>query len=152
MDKLMTTKVKQEAQSTKSNAVDYLISSGLSQHTNESEKTSLKIYLSEAQEKMVEEYCNTFGISVRTMLNSCIQYIVFLSQKQGVKVKDLKYYPKRLGSHCHELLLNSDTLTKLNNSEMTEFDEAVNYAVAGIKVLYEKNLKIKKRKDSQATT
>lgn len=129
-----------------SSAVDYLVSSGLKKRDSDVDKSLLKIYLSDIQEKKVEEYCNVFGVSVRTMLNSCIQYIIFLTHEKGVEAKDLLYYPKRLGSHCHEVILNAETLNKLKNSGLTQMEEASKYAVAGINILYDKNLNIRKTK------
>lgn len=142
----MTAKFRQESQSAEDGAVDYLISSGLNNRGSRESGTSLKIYLSESQEKKVEEYCKVFGVSVRTLLNSCIQYVIFLSERKGVEAKDLQYYPKRLGSNCHDLLLNAETLSKLKNLGVNEVEEAGKYAVAGIKVLYEKNLNIRSTK------
>ncbi|MFQ3618135.1 MAG: hypothetical protein SNJ50_15685 [Cyanobacteriota bacterium] len=145
----MTAKFQQEKQSAENGAVDYLISSGLNNRDSREGGISLKIYLSESQERKVEEYCRVFGVSVRTMLNSCIQYVIFLSEKKGVEVKDLRYYPKRLGSSCHDLLLNAETLSKLKNSGVNKVEEAGKYAVAGIKVLHEKNLNIRSKKSSK---
>ncbi|MCU0567869.1 MAG: hypothetical protein MUF49_14865 [Oculatellaceae cyanobacterium Prado106] len=145
----MKVKTHQESQpkpSKESTALDYLISIGLQNSDNNLEKTSIFVYLSEAQEKKVEEYCSVFGVSVRTMLNSCIQYVIFFSQAQGVSVEDLSYYPKRLGSRAYELSLNIDTLKKMKSAGLTELDEASKYAVAGIKVLYERTLNSAKRK------
>lgn len=144
----MKAKFQQNRETTENSAVDYLVSSGLNKRDSDSDKPLLKIYLSESQEKKVEEYCKVFGVSVRTMLNSCIHYIIFLSEKKGIEVKDLQYYPKRLGSHCHELILNTETLTKLKHSGLTELSEASKYAVAGINVLYDKNLNIRNKKTS----
>ena len=129
-----------------SSAVDYLVSSGLKKRDSDVDNPLLKNYLSEIQEKKVEEYCNVFGVSVRTMLNSCIQYIIFLTHEKGVEAKNLLYYPKRLGSHCHEVILNAETLSKLKNSGLTQMEEASKYAVAGINILYDKNLNIRKTK------
>lgn len=144
----MTPKFQQEKQAIENTAVDYLISSGLDKRDSGLNDSSLKVYLSESQEKKVEEYCKVFGVSVRTMLNSCINYIIFLSEKQGVEVKDLQYYPKSLGSSIHELILNAETLNKLNKLGVKEVEEASKYAVAGIEVLYQKNLNIRKKKSS----
>lgn len=144
----MTPKFQQEKQSLENTAVDYLISSGLDKRDSGLNDSSLKVYLSESQEKKVEEYCKVFGVSVRTMLNSCINYIIFLSEKQGVAVKDLQYYPKSLGSKIHELILNAETLNKLNKLGVKEAEDASKYAVAGIEVLYQKNLNIKKKRSS----
>ncbi|MGC9526803.1 MAG: hypothetical protein ACP5D7_14820 [Limnospira sp.] len=134
----------QEKPATENGAVDYLISSALNQRDSGLNESSLTVYLSESQQRKVEEYCKVFGVSVRTMLNSCIQYIIFLSEQKGVEVKDLQYYPKRLGSIDYDLMLNAETLSKLKKSGVEELGEACKYAIAGIKVLYEKNLKIKK--------
>jgi hypothetical protein len=144
----MTPKFQQEKQSLENTAVDYLISSGLDKRDSGLNDSSLKVYLSESQEKKVEEYCKVFGVSVRTILNSCINYIIFLSEKQGVAVKDLQYYPKSLGSKIHELILNAETLNKLNKLGVKEAEDASKYAVAGIEVLYQKNLNIKKKRSS----
>ena len=110
----MTPKFQQEKQAIENTSVDYLISSGLDKRDSGLNESSLKVYLSESQEKKVEEYCKIFGVSVRTMLNSCINYIIFLSEKKGVEVKDLQYYPESLGSSIHKLILNAETLNKLN--------------------------------------
>lgn len=61
------------------------------------------------------------------MLNSCIQYIIFLTTEKGIDAKDLLYYPKRLGSRCHEVILNMETLHKLKNSGLTQMEEASKY-------------------------
>ena len=138
----MTPKFQQEKQAIENTSVDYLISSGLDKRDSGLNESSLKVYLSESQEKKVEEYCKIFGVSVRTMLNSCINYIIFLSEKKGVEVKDLQYYPESLGSSIHKLILNAETLNKLNKLVVKEVEESSKYAVAGIEVLYDKNLNI----------
>jgi hypothetical protein len=127
-------------------AVDYMVSTGLQSVDQNIEKSSILVYLTDAQERKVEEYCNVFGVSVRTMLNSSIQYVIFFSQKKEVKVEDLSYYPKRLGSKPYELILNVDTLKKLKKTGLGHLEEASKYAVAGIKILYEKNLNIRTKR------
>jgi hypothetical protein len=144
----MTAKFLPKNQTIENGAVEYLISSGFDKRDSGLNELTLKVYLSESEEKKVEEYCRVFGVSVRTMLNSCIHYIIFLSERKGIAVKDLQYYPKRLGSNCHELILNAETLNKLKRSGVEEMGEVGKYAVAGIKVLYEKNLYIRRKSSS----
>ncbi len=141
----MTTKIYREQSARENGAVDYLVSSGLHKRDSGLNESSVKVYLSEDQKQKVEQYCDVFGVSVRTMLNSCIQYIIFFSKEKGVEAKDLQYYPKRLGSIGYDLLLNAETLSKLKDSGVQEVEEAAKYAVAGIKVLYEKNLNLRKK-------
>lgn len=140
----MTAKFQKEDRAMKNVSMEYLVSSGLDKRDSGLDDSSLKIYLSESQEQKVEEYCKVLGISVRTMLNSSIQYIIFLSKQKGVEAKELKDYPKRLGSICHNLMLNTETITKLKESGVEEIEEASKYAVAGIKVLYGNNFSVKK--------
>ncbi|MCD8488240.1 MAG: hypothetical protein LRZ84_16250 [Desertifilum sp.] len=140
----MTSKI-QNTKQVSGISLDYLVSSGLDKRESQIKDLPLKVYLSDSQEKKVEEYCKVFGVSVRTMLNSCINYIIFLADKKGIEVKDLQYYPKRLGTNCHDLILNTETVTKLRNSGVNELEEAGKYAIAGIKVLYEKNLDVRSK-------
>ena len=144
----MTAKFYQEKPKIEEGAVEYLISAGLNKRDSDISQSSLKVYLSESQERKVEEYCQVFGVSVRTMLNSCIQYIIFFSEQKGVDAKDLQYYPKRLGSIGYDLIVNAETLSKLTESGVQEVEEIAKYAVAGIKVLYEKNLNVRKKSSS----
>ena len=141
----MATKIQKEEQFKENAAIEYLVSSGLDRRDSKLDNSSLEIYLSESQEQKVEKYCNVFGISVRTMLNSCIQYVLYMSKQKGVEVKELQSYPKQLGSSCYNLLLNAETLTKLKESGVEEIEEVSKYAVAGIKVLYDKNLNVRKK-------
>jgi hypothetical protein len=145
---MMTTKIYREKPARENGAVDYLVSSGLHKRDSGLNESSVKVYLSEDQKQKVEQCCDVFGVSVRTMLNSCIQYIIFFSKEKGVDAKDLQYYPKRLGSIGYDLLLNAETLSKLKDSGVQEVEEDAKYAVAGIKVLYEKNLNVRKKTSS----
>ncbi|WP_126148343.1 hypothetical protein [Synechococcus elongatus] len=129
-----------------SSAADYLISLGLDGDDSISEETSIKIYLTASQENKVQDFCHVFGISARTMMNSCLLYILFLSSKKSLHPKELQCYPKRLGSREHEVTLNRETINRLKSFGITDHNEVVKCIIAGVKVLHDKNLVIRKTK------
>jgi hypothetical protein len=124
-------------------AIDHIISIGINESKSDLDQSTISVYFSEVQEKKIEEYCRVFGLSVRTMLNSCVQYTIFFAEKNKSNVSDLKYFPKRLGSRCHKLTLNAETLAKIKDNNVSELDEITKYVIVGINLLYEKNINIK---------
>ena len=137
-------KIDQESNS----AIEHLISLGLNETNADVNQSVVLVYLSELQEKKVEEYCQVFGLSVRTMLNSCIQYTIFFAEKSKLKVSDIKHFPKKLGNRSYKLTLNAETLAKIKNIDGSEVNEITKYVVAGINLLYEKNINIKLKKST----
>ncbi|NER32486.1 MAG: hypothetical protein F6J93_00100 [Oscillatoria sp. SIO1A7] len=109
----------------------------------ERETKAIAICLTESQEGKIEELCNVFGLSVRSMLNSAVKYVLFYREKQGLDISKLKEYPQNLGSRSFKLDLNAETFVELRKAGAIEPKEIAEYAITGITLLYEQNINIK---------
>jgi hypothetical protein len=124
--------------------VDRALNLGLAQADANGDEPEVHIRLTQAQEKMVLELCRVLGLSVRSVLNAVIRYALHYAEVSGRELTRLPEFPRRLDGKASSLVLTAETLTRLQEAEL--LDRVPHCAVAGLKLFYERTLKIKPRR------
>jgi hypothetical protein len=119
--------------------IDRAIEIGLAEAAKSDGEAEAELRLTNAQEQLVLELCNVFGLSVRSALNAAVRYALYCAQLRGVPPTQLREFPKRLEGREVTFLLTHETQAKLEEAAMV--DQLPGCAIAGIKLLHGKTLK-----------
>jgi hypothetical protein len=128
----------------RSAVVDRALLVGLEQAASRGEDAGVELLLTAAQELQVTDLCAVLGLSVRSVLNACVRYALHCARAQGVPVQKLKTFPRHLEGRATTFQLAAETLGQLQEAEA--LDRVPGCAVAGIRLLYDRLLKLKKTK------
>lgn len=115
------------------------------------------VSMTSCEKNQAEILCDFMGISWTTTLNIAIKSALSYAKEKGVKISDLKEYPKTIHSdnsdnisHTAKLVLDTKSLIRLEEAGMNnQVNECV---ITGVKLLYDKLVKIKSKKTKSSNT
>jgi hypothetical protein len=128
---------------------------GLQQPTHETiNEDEFMVSMTADQKDQAEILCDFLGVSWTTTLNIAIKSALSYAKEKEVKISDLREYPKRIDfhtiSHTIKLVLDTKSLIRLEESGMNnQVNECV---ITGVKLLYDKLVKIKSKKTKVSNT